>query len=310
LLSGVVLFLGVVDTVGLKVFGHAIINPSSIEWRFGIPSIKSIFVHPGQFGWFCSFIALFFVAFYYVFQKKKFLWFAALFFIGVILSMRLKPLAGFFLASVVGTIALAAKDRIVLGFRLAMIGAVLFAVFSVPIYKLVNQQAQTYIFVQTPEKVARNSLYITSLRVAKDYFPFGVGFGQYGGTIASDFYSPIYKKYNLDRVWGLGRGQSFTMDTFWPMILGELGLIGVAMYLLVCWRILCKCWKVYQTVESLFLKAITLGTLMIFVEALIESFAQPIFLSPPEAYWIFACVAIVYSIGASAPRRSLSLQKK
>ena len=47
------------------------------------------------------------------------------------------------------------------------------------------------------------------------------------------FYSPLYVKYNFNSVWGLSSGfGEFLTDSFWPMVIGELGVFGSVFYIL------------------------------------------------------------------------------
>ena len=64
--------------------------------------------------------------------------------------------------------------------------------------------------------------------MARDHLPIGAGFGMYGSHLSRAEYSPIYAQYGLDRVPLLGPDQPYAVtDTYWPMVLGETGLIGL-----------------------------------------------------------------------------------
>ena len=66
-----------------------------------------------------------------------------------------------------------------------------------------------------------------------DFFPLGSGFATYGSAPAKMFYSPLYVKYNFNSVWGLSAGfGEFLTDSFWPMVIGELGVFGSFFYML------------------------------------------------------------------------------
>ena len=84
------------------------------------------------------------------------------------------------------------------------------------------------------EYSARNQLTIKSVEVAKDHFPIGSGFGTYGSFVSSENYSPLYYKYGLSSIQGLTpRNADFISDTFWPMILGQFGFIGLILYIII-----------------------------------------------------------------------------
>ena len=78
------------------------------------------------------------------------------------------------------------------------------------------------------ESFARPALYQGAFLILKDYFPFGSGFGSYACYASSEFYSPLYYKYGLDSVNGLGDDpeSAFICDTFFPQM-AQFGILGV-----------------------------------------------------------------------------------
>lgn len=71
--------------------------------------------------------------------------------------------------------------------------------------------------------------------IANDHFPIGSGFGTFGSFISGEFYSDIYYKYGISRVYGLTRDFHPTInDSFWPMVFAQFGYIGfIAMFLII-----------------------------------------------------------------------------
>lgn len=93
-----------------------------------------------------------------------------------------------------------------------------------------------YFITGYDEGAARTLMYYTSLEMLKDYFPFGSGFGTFGTDASGLYYSPIYYKYGLNYVFGCspndyGTETSFFMDTFYPVILGQFGIIGTILFI-------------------------------------------------------------------------------
>ncbi len=81
------------------------------------------------------------------------------------------------------------------------------------------------------DSVARFVLYRTTPDILKDYFPFGSGFGSYGTYASGEYYSQIYTKYGMDRVWGLSQDfYSYTADTYYPS-LAQFGIVGILLYM-------------------------------------------------------------------------------
>ena len=80
--------------------------------------------------------------------------------------------------------------------------------------------------------MARGQFAINSLDIARQYFPFGSGFGTFGSRMAQIHYSPLYYKYEMMLIPGLSpQHPNFACDTFFPMLLGESGWLGLAAYL-------------------------------------------------------------------------------
>lgn len=81
---------------------------------------------------------------------------------------------------------------------------------------------------------ARNVLTINSLKIAKDNFPIGTGFGTYASWVSGESYSNIYYHYNISTTWGLSPDfYEFISDTFWPMIIGQFGFLGLGLYIYI-----------------------------------------------------------------------------
>lgn len=69
----------------------------------------------------------------------------------------------------------------------------------------------------------------TSVDIAKDYFPIGTGFGTFGTAASRTYYSEIYSRYLISSVWGIGQSTAyFILDQYWFGILGQFGIMGVA----------------------------------------------------------------------------------
>ena len=79
------------------------------------------------------------------------------------------------------------------------------------------------------EELARPMTYKTALKIIKEYFPFGSGMGTFATLGAAEYYSPLYEKYNLSHIWGLGHGGGFIMDAFYPS-LAQYGIVGIILF--------------------------------------------------------------------------------
>ncbi len=287
-----ILLLGGVELYNPVGFRALIGNVTEIDWRVGIPSVQSIFIHPELFGWFCGYIALFVFAFYLYKKKGSLLILFVLLILGVLISMRLKAIAALAVAVVSGLWIYSSRAKVKLIGLIGIMTALILFLFWTQITGVIQEQIEQY---KNPLK-PRNVLYKTGIMIAENHFPYGVGFGRFGGEVAARYYSPVYYRYKVNQVYGLWPEGRFLRDTFWPMILGELGLVGFIAYagvLIYLFRILLKS---YRSADSTFLKAFTLGACLVFIEGVVESLAEPVFTKPPACYFIFAVMGVSYSL--------------
>jgi len=85
---------------------------------------------------------------------------------------------------------------------------------------------------------ARPALYGISFLILIHYFPFGSGFGSFATYTSAQYYSNIYAKYHIDKLWGLSKDHpTFIADTFYPS-LAQFGIIGVILFFYFWIRIL------------------------------------------------------------------------
>ena len=84
------------------------------------------------------------------------------------------------------------------------------------------------------EYSARSTELTTSLQLLKDYFPFGTGFGTFATDVAGNHYSPVYIRYGFcdSAQMSLVEGRLFYFfdDVFYPIIIGQTGIIGMVAF--------------------------------------------------------------------------------
>ena len=108
-----------------------------------------------------------------------------------------------------------------------------FIIFTPLLVTLGWEQIEYYFFSSIQSDSARYQLLFNSIKIAKDYFPIGSGFGTFASYYSGVNYSPLYAMYGLTNVNGLRQGAtSFISDSFWPMILGQTGVIGLIAYVM------------------------------------------------------------------------------
>lgn len=319
----VVLFFGLVELVAPSL--SSVTGGVTVTNRAGLPSVKSIFYHPQLFGWFCAVVALQLAAHHVVFRRRWMLALSLLFAVGTILSARRRSIIGLgaALGSGIGTELLAGRRglRQRLGRWLpSTVGiAILVIAFLPALTGLYALSVEEYVeppagvggsptvptIVDTPARIA---LYTTSVRIASDEFPLGVGLGRYGSWISRDQYSDVYRTYGLDRTYGLSpANRQYITDTFWPQVLGETGLLGLVAYVVFLATVGWTLWRSVATSTGWpAIHAFALGMSLILAQSLVESVASAIFNSPSQVYLVWAGVGT--AIAAAAIRSDTVLE--
>jgi len=115
-------------------------------------------------------------------------------------------------------------------------------------------------------------------------------------------YSPVYEQYGLSDIRGLGpENPLYATDTFWPQILGEFGVIGLAAYIAFLATLAYRLWRESGRPDGGTLRVLRLGAGMVFAQALVESAANAMFHSPPRVYLLFLVVGAVMSMAWRSP---------
>lgn len=129
---------------------------------------------------------------------------------------------------------------------------------------------------------ARGELTVASVEIAMDHFPLGTGFATFGSNTSASggYYSPVYYAYELDTVWGLSpENHSFLSDTFWPIVLGQFGFLGLAIYILMLFSVAMLAFR-----EG---KATRVCVVLCFTYLIISSTSASSFFNPMSVYLAF-----------------------
>jgi len=292
----IVLGLGIVDLINPYWFRAITGNEINVGLRFGLPSTKSIFTHPGDFGWFMAFLTLYAFSYYMIFNRSIYLALGLIFSLGSFLSMRRRNLAGIFTGLIFGVW----KQPKVEKFRAGVILGAIIALFLVlswsTIEMLYIDLMEGYVTNRHPREEARNVLYIGGFQIARDYFPLGAGLGRFGSWMSAVDYSPLYREYRMDEVYGLTPDNpNFATDTFWPAILGETGILGLIFYIWIFLRFFLFLNRRVSEEYPPYVKAFLLGTFLVFIESLIESPASAVYIGGPTVYFLFGALGLGYA---------------
>ena len=106
------------------------------------------------------------------------------------------------------------------------------AVLTLGEYGLENFEEQFRVYIESPRSVRRESYRIAG-EIMRDSPLFGVGPGMFGGYAATLLQSPTPDKYGFINY---DAREYSTLDTFWPHLVGEIGLLGLAAYVWLLWR--------------------------------------------------------------------------
>ena len=315
----VILLIGVVQFVAPDFATSVLGVYPRAETRGTIQVVNSWFTQPGLYGWLAAFVSLFLLARFTVLRRAWTLALALVVGGAVVLSGRRTPAFTIIPSLVVGalhqTIARGVSWR---PWAAIGAGALIVAVVSFPamgpfytrtltdyfgrpagIFEVFAENPRAKPIMQLQPRVA---LYAGSVAIARDEFPLGVGLGRFGSHMSREEYSPVYHRYQLDRVFGLRERRPIAVtDTFWPMLLGEAGVIGLTGAVGFFALLFRDLWRAARPAGSPEVTAFTLGALMVFVEALLRSVAAPVFVAPPIAYWAFGAVGLALALRSGGP---------
>jgi hypothetical protein len=316
----IILALGAWEVITPAGFRHTLGLPPYSEQRGGLTVVTSVFLHPALFGWVTVFASLFVYA--WVLLRRAW-WLVPLglaFNVGTFFSGRRTPILGLVLALGVALVWYAWQSRsthAVLRTWLPLAGAVglLLAAFVPAVGGFYADTAGQYLDAPhaiveilgphpNPAQVAqvqpRTALYVGSVAVARDHFPFGGGLGRWGSFMSRLDYSPLYAEYGLNRIWGLSPTNRIAIDdTFWPSVLGETGVFGLIAFALFIGTVFVRLWRASGLPGSPGWQLLALGGLLVFVQGFVASLTAGTYVAAPIAYFVFGAAGAVLAAVAT-----------
>lgn len=281
------------DSIWIKIIPYAYLYD-----RNGFNSVQGLFIHAGQYGWFMLFVALLYISDFYYTKDKKSMKNAIIMTVCAFLSIKAKVLGAFLVVMLFIIFIMKHKSVDTKKIVIAFIGLSVFGALS---WNFLYSTFSMY-FTNIGGTSARFALLNASIQILKDYFPLGVGFSKFGSYYAAVNYSEYYYKYNLDWVYGLQPNAIFFgTDTFWPAIIGETGILGAILYILIIillFKFLYNRLKkgYYLEYEDKIKKSVILFAILVLLQALVESLGEPIFNSSPQNI----CIGISIGIGIAS----------
>lgn len=190
--------------------------------RFGIDAEKIFFNHPTELAS-ATFFLLLMLMICYTGQRKD-LPYIIMGTVVVVLTLRFKAIAAMMIFLYMYFIVTTGR-KMKLTYFLPL----------VPFCVMIGwKEFYFYFFSDVTMLTARGAMSYVSLRVARDTFPLGAGFGTFASWPSGTFYSPLYEMYGIGDVWGLSRDWAgLVSDVFWPMIIGQNGFFGFGLYVYV-----------------------------------------------------------------------------
>lgn len=244
------------------------------EIRYGLRSTHLFYSHPTLFAACCVFLFVILISIRpYIDGSRKYM-----LILGFLLCSTLRSKA-------LGTVIVWALVYYLVSFRHQILRLRTFLIFIPVLIGIGWNQIYYYFFSKIQSDSARYHMLITSIRIANDHFPLGAGLGTFASYLSGSLYSPLYEKYGISGVWGLREGEPFFVsDTYWPMILGQTGWIGLIFMLLAIWMLFCRIQRLYFLEADLYLSG-----LFVLLYLLVSSAAESAFVHPsamPLALWI------------------------
>lgn len=246
--------------------------------RGDLKSATSIFLHPGSFAWLISSSACICFCRWIVGNEKLSGIIFAVFVAALIVAMRKKTLIALFIGILVilWMIRQSIANWMKSLFLMTGLGVCIFLIF--PAYFLTMLNSLRFEEVLLGEFTPRLKLAVASLTLAVENFPLGTGLSTFGSATSVDVYSPLYGELGLSNHYGMTSSDPrFLMDTFWPMLLAEIGFLGVLFYLSCLIGIGRRLFIFANSCKSKDLKVIAFLAVMLFCKSFVESVSTPIF---------------------------------
>ncbi|MBR3897732.1 MAG: O-antigen ligase family protein [Bacilli bacterium] len=272
----VVLLIGIFNFVFPNIYSK-IFTFATIVYRKGFVSVTSLFFHAGFFGWFMLLLAIIYYSEYLITKKGEDKRYTLIFLVASLFSFKTKVFIAI-LAIVLFEMIFRYKIDIKKILLAVMISFMILFIFKEQLLYTYD----TYI-AESDTVTARQSLNDNGIRIMKEYFPLGVGFGKYGSWEARVNYSEYYYKYGMTKIYGLYPNMPFfATDTFWPAIIGETGFLGLIVYVIYIFKLYFLLRKKSTTInDNLSFIYCTIAGLAL-IQTVCESFGAPSFNSNPQ----------------------------
>lgn len=272
-----IFFPGLLTYIGLKT------QPD--DYRMGLRCVGGLFSRYT----YATIYGIIYYLYYSFYAPKKKMWIRLFSTFMVLGGLRIKDILGFLVGNTFIFFKRIKTSSLVI---ITTLGLSIFGLYTI----LMPEHYSLYFESDEDSNVARVVLGYTSLNIAKDNNPFGVGFGMFASPISRQYDSHIYSDYGIDTVYGLdieNDGGAFMCDTFWPMIIGETGWLGTLLYIAIIYvgfRSFVK--RFFNNTQDIY----AIFPTFLLITFLINSLGKPVFTGPPHSLILWGFAGIFYSL--------------
>lgn len=153
------------------------------------------------------------------------------------------------------------------------------------------EQFQFYFGAHTSgrDDFVRAKLLRDSISLANQYFPLGTGFATFGSNIAANNYSPLYYLLGYSNINGASPlKNNFLSDSFWPIIIGQFGWIGLLIFVYILFALLI--FSIQRNKRNVYF---LWSVYLIFIYEFVASMSESAFFYPVAALLFFLLGLIV-----------------
>lgn len=159
---------------------------------------------------------------------------------------------------------------------------------AVPVALLAWDKIYLY-YIQGQAKYPKSLMTNASLKIARDYFPIGTGFGTFGSTYAANHYSPVYYMYGIaENSYMNENTKMYLKDVFWPILFGETGILGTFIYCGLILILFVQIQHVYYYDKKKYMLLI-----FMYIYMLITTFSEAGFMQPMVMVFAFVMGTIL-----------------
>jgi len=269
---------------------------SRVGERVGMQVAQGIFINPGTYAFFA--VATFCIAYaaYLTYSRTSYLVYAGIAAACVVITWRRKSILAVALVFAVSLLAARARGSRQRAWLLSGVALLLVVTILAPYLQALTSKTIEEYGSSDPYATSRSALYYTSMRIARDHFPLGSGFASFGSHASRLDYSPVYREYGLSGLYGLSPMSPFHIaDTFWPMVLGQGGVLVLLAYLAFLFLLgNTALHSVLAAPASRARAYLALVSLLLLVGAFVESMASQLYNSSLQAALLFVPVGIYW----------------